>query len=142
MPIDASRAEGLAQSLNAGVADWDRLPHELARADAIVSAVNAPGWVITLDQLRKRAPGPASPLFVIDLSMPPSIERGEAGDVVRVDLAAIEQMANQNRQQREAETPQVEAVIARELAWLRRWAAREAQRPLRSTRLKEVRAGL
>lgn len=135
-----SRAEGLAASLDADVAEWDALPHEIARADAIVSAVTAPGWVTTLDQLRMRIPAAASQLFVIDLSMPPSIEPGDADGVVRVDLSAIEQIANRNRKQREAETPQVEAVIARELAWLRRWASREALRPMRSTRLTAARA--
>ena len=123
-----SRAEGLAAPLAAGVADWDALSHEIGRADAIISAVTASGWVITLDQLRRRAPAAPSRLFLIDLSMPPSIEPGDAGDAVRVDLSAIEQLANRNRTQRAAEAPHVEAVIARELAWLRRWAAREALR--------------
>ena len=136
-----SRAESLAASLDGAVVDWDTLPREIARADAIVSAVNAPGWVITLDQLRARIPTAASRLFVIDLSMPPSIEPGDADDVVRVDLSAIEQLANRNRKQREAEAPRVEAVIARELAWLRRWAGREALRPMRPTHLNDARAG-
>ena len=136
-----SRAEGLAASVDADVADWDALPREIARADAIVSAVTAPGWVITLDQLRRRIPVAASRLFLIDLSMPPSIEPGDAGGVVRVDLSAIEQLADRNRSGREAEAPHVEAVIARELAWLRRWAGREALRPMRSTPLNDARAG-
>lgn len=137
-----SRAEVLAASVDGRVTDWDALPHEIGRADAIISAVHATGWVITLDQLRCRVPATTSRLFLIDLSMPPSIEPGHAVNAVRVDLSAIEQLANQNRKQREAEAPQVEAVIARELAWLQRWATREAVRPVRSAHFKATRAGL
>jgi glutamyl-tRNA reductase len=126
-----SRAGGLAASLNAEVVGLDALPHEIARADAVISAVSAPGWVVTLDQLRQRAQAAErGPLVLIDLSMPPSIEPGDADHVVRIDLSALEQTANANRQQREAEAPRVEVVIARELEWLRRWARREALRPM------------
>ncbi len=51
-----SRAEVLAASVDASVTDWDALAAQIGRADAIISAVNAPGWVITLDQLRDRVP--------------------------------------------------------------------------------------
>lgn len=125
-----ARAEELAASVNAEVAEWAALPTEVRRADAVISAVSTPEWVVTLDQLRERAQaGERRPLVVVDLSMPPSIEPGDAEHVVRIDLPALEHTANANRRQRESETPRVEAVIARELAWLRRWARREAQRP-------------
>lgn len=126
-----SRAEALAAALNAEVVGWDALPHELCLADVVISAVNAPGWVITLDQLRHRPQAAVrGPLVLVDLSMPPSIEPGDLDDVVRIDLAALGNTANANRKQREAEAPRVEVVIARELEWLHRWARREALRPM------------
>ena len=126
-----SRAEELAASVNAEATEWAVLASEVSRADAVISAVSTPGWVVTLDQLRERAQAPGrQPLVVIDLSMPPSIEPGEVEHVVRIDLPALEHTANANRTQRELEVPRVEAVIARELAWLRRWARREALRPM------------
>ena len=125
-----SRAEAVAASVNADVADWDAIPDELARADVVISAVSASGWVVTLGQLRQRAlTTGGGPLVLIDLSMPPSIEPGEVDGVVRIDLPALEQTAHETRKQREAEAPRVEAVIAREIEWLRRWARREALRP-------------
>lgn len=125
-----SRAEELAASVNAEVAEWATLPNEVFRADAVISAVSTPAWVVTLEQLRERAQAcEHRPFVAVDLSMPPSIEPGDVEHVVRIDLPALEHTANANRRQRESETPRVEAVIARELAWLRRWARREALRP-------------
>ena len=43
-------------------------------------------------------------------------------------LDVIEQVTRARREQRSAETPRVEAVLARELEWLRKWAGREALR--------------
>lgn len=137
-----SRAQDLAAPLHAEVVGLDAVPHEIARADAVISAVSAPGWVVTLDQLRRRArAAERRPLMLIDLSMPPSIEPGDADHVVRIDLAALEQTANTNRKQREVEAPRVEVVIARELEWLRRWARREALRPMVTRRRLRDRRG-
>ena len=125
-----ARAEELAASVKAEVAEWAALPAEVRRADAVISAVSTAAWVVTLDQLRERAQASErGPFVVVDLSMPPSIEPGDAEHVVRIDLPALEHAANTNRRQRESETPRVEAVIARELAWLCRWARREEVRP-------------
>jgi len=128
-----SRADNLAVSVNAAVAEWDTLPNELLRADAVISAVSTPEWVVTLEHLRERARvRERSPFVAVDLSMPPSIEPGDVEHIVRIDLTALGQTASANRWQREAEVPRVEAVIARELEWLRRWARREALRPVKA----------
>jgi glutamyl-tRNA reductase len=123
------RAEAVLAPLGAEVIDWESLPDEIDGIDAIVSAVQAPQWILTLSQLQRRARPGRRPLFVIDLSMPPSIEPGELHGLIRIGLADLGERAQAHRRQREAEVPRVEAVIERELEWLRRWARRESSRP-------------
>ena len=136
-----SQAEALAARVGGSAIGLDAMPDELDGVDAVISAVNAPGWVLTLDQIRRRAARCSKPLVVVDLSMPPSVEPGECEGLVRVDLVTLEESTRAHRKQREGETPRVEAVIARELGFLQKWAHHESQRPLMSTRSR-ARAGV
>ena len=124
-----ARAEALAATLGAEAVGLDALQDQILLADAIVSAVTVSQWVITRDHMRRRCANADRPLFVVDLAMPPSVEPTEFAGIMRIDLGVIEQVTRAGREQRSAETPRVEAVIAREVEWLRKWAAREALRP-------------
>ena len=136
-----SQAEALAARIgNATAIGLDAVADELDRVDAVISAVNAPGWVLTLDQIQRRVEARHTPLVVVDLSMPPSVEPGTCEGLVRVDLVTLEGSTRAHRKQREGEIPRVEAVIARELAFLEKWAQHESRRPFMSTRSKD-RAG-
>lgn len=123
------RAQALASSVGAEAVGLDVLQEEILRADAIVSAVSVNEWLITREHMRRRCAAAARPLFVVDLAMPHSVEPTEFGGIMRIDLGVIEQVARIRREQRSAEAPRVEAVIAREIEWLRKWAARETLRP-------------
>ena len=125
-----ARAQALASSLGAEGVGLDALQDEMLRADAIVSAVQVSEWLITREHMRHRCAGADRPLFVVDLAMPPSVEPTEFGGIMRIDLGVIEQVTRVRREQRSAEMPRVEAVLAREVEWLRKWAAREALRPV------------
>lgn len=125
-----AHAKDLAIPLGAGAVGLDALQDQLLLADAIVSAVTVGEWLVTRDHLRRRCAGASRPLFVVDLAMPPSVEPAEFAGIMRIDLGVIEQVTRVRREQRSAEVPRVEAVIAREVEWLRRWAAREALRPV------------
>ncbi len=128
-----ARAEGLARVVGAEAVGLDALHEELRRADAVISAVNGDGWLITREHLGPRQQDERR-LFIVDLSMPPSVEPVAARGIERVDLGQLAQAADATRAQRASEAPRVEAVIARELAWLRRSVAREALRPAASGR--------
>lgn len=135
----ASRAAALAATVGATAITLDALPAELARANGVVCAANAPDWLVTLDMLRTAAEG-ARPMVVVDLAMPSGVEPGSIPGVIRIDLEGLEQLAELHRQQREAEVPKVEAVIARELQWLHAWARHQALRPLVSGLRRKVEA--
>lgn len=122
-----ARAEELARAVGAEAVGLEALHEELRRADAVISAVNGDGWLITREHLGPRQQQERR-LFIVDLSMPPSVEPVAACGIERVDLGQLAQTADATRAERASEVPRVEAVIARELAWLERWAAREALR--------------
>ena len=135
----ASRATALATAVGAQAVTLDALSAEIARADAVVCAANAPDWLVTLDML-KAASVASRRLVVVDLAMPSGVEPGSIPGVMRIDLEGLEQLADLHRQQREAEIPKVEAVIARELQWLHAWARHQALRPLVSGLRRKVEA--
>jgi glutamyl-tRNA reductase len=135
----ASRGTALASTVGAEAVTLDALAAEIARADAVVCAANAPDWLVTLDML-KAASIASRRLVVVDLAMPSGVEPGSIPGVIRIDLEGLERLADLHRQQREAEVPKVEAVIARELEWLHAWARHQALRPLVSGLRRKVEA--
>jgi glutamyl-tRNA reductase len=132
-----ARAVSAAKPFGATAVGLESLAGEIGLADAIVCAAAADEWLIRCDDLR--APSRRqSPLVVADLAMPAGVERGEVAGVVRMDLEGLQSLVDQHRQQREAEVPRVEAVIARELEWLRGWARHHALRPIMSELRQKV----
>jgi glutamyl-tRNA reductase len=133
------RAHDLAETVGAGVVDFGDVDRALSAADAVFVTAQATGWLLTRERLRRAvAARPARPLFVVDLAMPAAVEPGEVGGVARIDLGGLEAHVEEHRRSREAEIPLVEAVIERELGWLRAWARHEALRPLVSDLRRKV----
>jgi len=132
-----SRAESVARPLNARAVGLDALAMEIANADAIVCAASGPDWIVRLDDVRPAA-ARTTPRVVVDLAMPAGVEPGEAAGVMRMDLQGLEHLVDAHRRRREAEIPRVEAVITRELTWLRNWARHQALRPLMSELRRKV----
>jgi glutamyl-tRNA reductase len=124
-----ARAVDVAASVGAGGIGLEGLTEAIGRADAVICAAGGADWIVRRDDLQ----GPSNrqvPLHVIDLAMPAGIEPGNVAGVVRMDLAGLQHLVADYRRQREAEIPHVEAVIARELGWLRTWAQHYAMRPI------------
>jgi glutamyl-tRNA reductase len=125
------RAQSLADANGARAIALDAATGEIAAADVVICAANASSWMVTRAHVATRAA--ASPLVIVDLSMPPAVEPFEIAGVTRIDLAEIERATAGHRQRREAEIPRVDAYIADELEWLRAWARQEVLRPFLST---------
>lgn len=125
------RAAAVAAALGAEPAGLDGLQDAIGLAHAVVCAVDAPGHVVSLDDLRWAAAARRGrPLMVVDLSMPPAVEPGELDGVARVDLATLQHSVAQQHDRRAAEVPKALEVIERELRHLESWARRQALRPL------------
>jgi glutamyl-tRNA reductase len=126
-----ARAVAAATTVGATAVDLESLAGEIGLADAIVCAAAAHEWLVRLEDLR--APSTRqTPLMIVDLAMPAGVQPGEVDGAVRMDLEGLQSLVDEHRRQREAEVPRVEAVISREIDWLRNWARHQALRPLLS----------
>lgn len=125
-----ARARGVATPLPARAVGLDTLAIELREADAVFCAATAPEWLISAQHLRFAAAGRTTPLLVVDLAMPAGVEPVDVPGVTRIGIGGLDEIIEAHRQQREVVIPQVDAVITRELDWLRAWARHQALRPL------------
>jgi glutamyl-tRNA reductase len=125
------RAEALAATAGASAVGLDAIADEISRAQVVICAAHSTSWMVTRSHVEGR--DAASPLVLVDLSMPPAIEPFDIAGVARIDLIEVERATAAYRQRRESEVPRVEAFIARELEWLRAWARQEVLRPFVST---------
>jgi glutamyl-tRNA reductase len=134
------RAHAIAPALDARATGLDALPLEMAAADAVFCAATAPGWLVRAEHMRRASDRRAAPLVVVDLAMPAGVEPVELPGVTRIGMAGLDEIVATHRQQRAVEIPHVDAVIARELDWLRAWARHQALRPLVSDLRRKVEA--
>ncbi|HWI20452.1 MAG TPA: hypothetical protein VNT81_22005, partial [Vicinamibacterales bacterium] len=105
------RAGVLASKYGGRAVALDSLVPEIERADAVVCAAGADGWMVRREHVGDRR---AKPIVFVDLAMPPGIEPFDADGVTRIDLVAIEGATAEYRRRREAEIPSVENLISRE----------------------------
>jgi len=125
------RAQALAAGSGAIAVGLEAIADEIAAAHVVICATHSTSWMVTRAHVASRTP--ASPLVLVDLSMPPAIEPFVVNGVARIDLLEVERATAAYRQRREKEIPRVEAFITRELEWLRAWARQELVRPFVST---------
>ncbi len=127
------RAEEAAAGLGAEVVALERLPEAIARADAVVVAAQAPGFLVTEAMVRAALAGrPERPLALVDVSMPRAVEpaAGQVSGAVLHDLGHLEEAVQANHEQRRGEVPKVEELIEHELRWLHVWSHQQMIRPL------------
>ncbi len=119
------RAEGLARELEANLIGLDQLDDELAQSDLVVSATSAEHFLLTPEQLSVAAGTrtPDAPLVVLDLALPRNVDPAarDLSNVRVYSLKDLEQVAEENLAQREAEIPKVEMLIVEETARYERW---------------------
>jgi glutamyl-tRNA reductase len=93
------------------------VPYALAGADILVTATGAGVPIVLASHVRAaRALAGRSPLFVLDLGMPPDVEPavGRLGGVTLVDIAALGRHVDGRA--RPGQVPQVAAIVAAETA--------------------------
>jgi len=133
-----SRAQVLAAELNAyavGLADLDK---ELAEADIVISCTASPVPLIT-----KRATEAAirarrrRPIFMVDLAVPRDIDPavGDLEDVYLFSIDDLQQLVDENRQQREVAAGDARLLVQEEVArFLRESRAHDAGPAIRVLR--------
>jgi glutamyl-tRNA reductase len=112
------RAQALAAEINAYAVGLTDLDKELAQADIVISCTASPTPLVT-----KRAVEAAirarrrRPIFMVDMAVPRDIEAEVADleDVYLFSIDDLQQLVNENMQQREAAAGGARQVIAEEV---------------------------
>ena len=120
------RAIGLAQRFGGEAVRLDNLPHELARADIVVSATGSPHQIVGREELelvvdeRDRRP-----LLMIDIAVPRDIDSAVWGlpGIALYDLDDLQLEVARNLSGREAEASRARVVVDREVARFANWLA-------------------
>jgi glutamyl-tRNA reductase len=112
------RAQALAADINATAVGLSELDKELAQADIVISCTASPSPLVT-----KRAVETAirarrrRPIFMVDMAVPRDIEAAVADleDVYLFSIDDLQQLVNENLQQREIAAGGARQVIAEEV---------------------------
>jgi glutamyl-tRNA reductase len=133
-----SRAQALAAENNAHGVDLSQLDHELAQADIVVSCTASPLPLISKASaaaaLRTRR---RRPIFMVDLAVPRDIDPAVADleDVYLFSIDDLQQLIDENRQQREVAAGGARLLIGEEVArFLADARAKEAGPAIRALR--------
>lgn len=119
-----ANAAELARELDAEVAPLDNLASLLVQADLAVTATAAPDFILSASLIEEAAAGRnGTPLAIMDMAVPRDVDPVAAAvqGVHVYTLDDVESLAEANRQQRESEARQVEAIVAEEAAKFRQW---------------------
>jgi glutamyl-tRNA reductase len=120
------KANELARLWGGQAVNFQQLPFALAQADIVISSTSAPHTVIHKNLLEpiisKRA---GRPLFIIDIAVPRDVDPDITGlsGVHLYDIDDLQGQANQNTHDREAEIPQVEAIVGAEVEEFMTWVS-------------------
>ncbi|MCW2994005.1 MAG: glutamyl-tRNA reductase, partial [Conexibacter sp.] len=120
----ADRARSIAERFGGSVSSLHDLPERLVEADIVVASTSSPHPIIGVDELalvmRERE---GAPLLLIDIAVPRDIEAacGELDGVTLYDIDDLQAVVARNRQVREDERVQAEAVVEDEIQRFARW---------------------
>lgn len=118
------RAETLAQKLNADVLPFEDIAEHLHEFDIVFSATSAPGYIISIDQVKKMMKKrKGSPVCIMDIALPRDIDPGvrDLDNVFYHDIDSLNIIVKQNVKKRESEVPKVEKIIIEEMVNFFAW---------------------
>lgn len=119
-----SRARELAERWSARARPLEALQSELAQADVVICSTGAPHAVIRREQVAQAMQArPERPLIVMDIAVPRDVEDavGSLDRVYLYDLDRLDQHLTESIEERKAQVPQVEAIVAEELTAFSNW---------------------
>jgi hydroxymethylbilane synthase len=119
------RAKEIGRRWGGYAVSWDELLLALNRADIVISATEAAGFVLTAATVAEHLQTRRSPLLLIDLGVPRNIDPGvkQLDGVSLHDLDDLKAVVDADLRQRQKEVPKAERIIREEthafMNWLR-----------------------
>lgn len=117
-------AEELAQAWRGQAISFQKLPEALSTADIVITSTGAPHTILNRELVEPAmAARPKRPLFIIDIAVPRDVDPNVTGipNVHLRDIDDLQATAEQNVKEREAEIPQVEAIVDEEITKFMDW---------------------
>ena len=108
------RAEALAGKVGGRGTGFEALAALLREADIVMTATSSPHYMVTRAAVDEAFPrGRAEPLLIVDLALPRDVEPsvGEAKEIFLYDIDDLRQIVEDNRQRRENQVPDAEAIV-------------------------------
>jgi glutamyl-tRNA reductase len=136
-----SRAETLAQELDASVVPWDHLDQHLSEVSIVVTAVHAPEPVLTRQRVQDAIKqGARRTLFVIDLAVPRNVHPDVAkiAGVFVYDVDDLQGIVLDDEEQRRAAADKAEEIVDDQVKRFVQWYHARAAVPT----LNDLRAQL
>ncbi|HEX7847718.1 MAG TPA: glutamyl-tRNA reductase [Chitinophagaceae bacterium] len=132
------KATALANELGLHSAPLETLEEEIADAAVILVATNADEPAITCSQLN-----PASPVLIIDLSIPHNVEPAVAKleHVTLINVDELSKLKDETLAKRQAEVPKAKAIIAEQMVDFMDWHKMRKHVPVLKavkSKLKEI----
>ncbi|MDP9066168.1 MAG: glutamyl-tRNA reductase [Pseudomonadota bacterium] len=131
-------AQDLAAQLQGYAVDLGQLDKELAEADIVISCTASPSPLITKKAVERAAQARRRrPIFMVDLAVPRDIEPAvaELEDVYLFSIDDLQQLVDENRQQRELAAGGARTLVVEEVArFLADVRAKEAGPAIRALR--------
>lgn len=132
------------------------LPNALVAADILISATDAPGYVVTREAIATATEArPTRPLFLVDIAVPRDVDPAcaELPNVVLYGIDDLKAHCNANRDRRSKEASRVRAIVDDEVGRFLNWertrtvlptviALREWAEGVRRAELAEARSRL
>jgi len=111
----------------------DMLPAELRDADIVITCAASPHPVLRHGQVSEAMSGrPQLPMIIIDIALPRNVEPavGGIGNVHLYNMDDLNGLADDHRQEREAEVAAVKGIITEEIDILMKWWQSYSARPV------------
>jgi len=101
----------------------DRLGTALAECDVLVSATGASGFVVTPELVKAAMKGRRRPIFLLDIAAPRDIDPAvsNVAGVFLYGIDDLEQVVDENRQNRSQEARAAECIVQEEVEHFRAW---------------------
>jgi glutamyl-tRNA reductase len=117
------RARKLASMLGGIPADYHRVGQLLEECDMVVSATNAPHYVISAEAARRAADRRRKPLLLLDLGMPRNIDPrvAQIPGMVLHNIDDLQEVLDQDRLQRAGDIERADGIIEEGLRHFKEW---------------------
>ena len=120
------KSTALAKEIGGIAIPFHSMYEMFGKADVIISSTSAPGYLVTLSEMKELLPPPpARPLLVVDIALPRDFDPAisELPGVTVKNIYDLKEIVDVNLKRREQEVGNVEQIITEELQKFTDWQA-------------------